>query len=133
MGKNKLSDFINHMEYLGYEFEEYPDEKNTMVGGNGRFGPIWVRNGGGPTIIRTIIELDSSAKKQPLKFLYLVNQLNMSGRVAQYISHDDTLLIVAIYSGPYDKKNFGEFIDALHADILMAFELEGIEQFKKAS
>ena len=57
----------------------------------------------------------------------------MSGRVAQYISHDDTLLIVAIYSGPYDKKNFGEFIDALHADILMAFELEGIEQFKKAS
>ena len=54
MGKNKLSDFINHMEYLGYEFEEYPDEKNTMVGGNGRFGPIWVRNGGGPTIIRTV-------------------------------------------------------------------------------
>ena len=121
------------MEYLGYEFEEYPDEKNTMLGGNGRFGPIWVRNGGGPTIIKTIIELDSSAKKQPLKFLYLVNQLNMSGRVAQYISHDDTLLIVAIYSGLYDKKSFGEFIDALHADILMAFELEGIEQFKKAS
>ena len=55
MGKNKLSDFINHMEYLGYEFEEYPDEKNTMLGGNGRFGPIWVRNGGGPTIIRTVI------------------------------------------------------------------------------
>ena len=29
--------------------------------------------------------------------------------------------------------SFGEFIDALHADILMAFELEGIEQFQKAS
>ena len=129
MSKNQLDTFSNHMEFIGYTFEPIPDEENSLLGKHDKYGHVFVSNNGVSTIIKAFFNVGSNGVKKKAQYLELVNELNKKSSMSSFIAYDDILLLVTMYIGPYDKKEFGAFLDGWHNDNYLVFEQDDIDQF----
>jgi hypothetical protein len=130
MSKNsQLKIFADHMEFIGYEFEKLPDDPNGMLGNHDKYGPTVITNSSGTTEFQSCFKIGPKASKKRLQYLELVNELNKKSSISNFVGYDDSLVLVAIYIGPYDKKIFGSFLDAWHTDTYLISEQDGADQF----
>ena len=131
MSNNELKTFVDHLEFLGYEFEKGEDS-TYYWGKHEKYGPIWVGKPSekAPLGLRSFWSLDKTKIDQD-KLLYfeLINRVNRECRVSTYIGDDDSILVIAIYAGLYEKIDFGAFVDAFHSDSAIIYSHKDFEKF----
>lgn len=130
MEENSLDLFKNHMEFLGYEFKPSDDDPNTIYGSHSNYGPVIVTLVGNRLFLKSFFRCNENAKNNLEGYLSLVNELNKKSDVATYIGYEDSLFMVSIYTGAYDKTYFAEFVDLWNGDSnRKVFEFEELKNF----
>ena len=132
MIKTELKEFTNHMEFLGYEFDDSLDEPNSIFCRHPKYGPVLISKIGSMISFKTFFNCNSNTKKKKMQYLALINEINKKALIASFIGFDENIIQISFYTGLYRKKEFGEFLDIWHQDShRMVFEHEDLQDFIK--
>ncbi len=103
-----------HFEYLGYAF--IPDADDTIIMKPGLPTLIIEQLSKNRIVLNARYPYNSNAANNELGFLNYVNTLNQKTYVATFLKVSDSLAFCAMYTGLYDRTEFGQFIQAWEHD-----------------
>lgn len=124
MTKTNLEEIINHLEFLGYEIKEIPNEGNNYLGfaTNTDAWNFSINSGDdNTTIIMTrLIGFQEKALKS-VDFYSSINEINATALSKWYFEHDPkkhevTIVVEADYYS-YNKSAFADFIKRFDREI----------------
>lgn len=111
MGKSAIDQFINHLEFVGYEIETSEDEKWVLAKHEVK-GGLMIREFLGGIMLLSFFSTNKNTAKKRLEYLVLLNQFNSNASITNYsFSEEDRMIMSAVYAGKYDKKTFSNFLD----------------------
>ena len=103
-----------HFEYLGYAF--IPDADDTIIMKPGLPTLIIEQLSENRIILNARYPYNSNATNNELGFLNYVNTLNQKTYVATFLKVGNSLGFCAMYTGLYDRIEFGQFIQSWEYD-----------------
>ena len=107
-----FGDFINHLEFLGYDVSDNDERLRVTHAQNLNFSLKKFRGG---VLITTFFGGSEYGKNNRGSFLALVNKLNQGAVVARYyVDSDGDMVIEGYCPGEYNKKTFSAFLDAFN-------------------
>ncbi len=111
-----LSEFITHMEFLGYQIE--PRDENSLLAKHSIHGNTHVKAYLDDILVQQLFRLNEKVKGKRQEFLEAINRLNSTANVATFVSgsEDDILRIDGLYLGDYNKQKFGLFLEKYNYD-----------------
>lgn len=116
MSKSSIAQFIKHLESIGYDIEPAKD-KDIFFAKHKIRGDLLVREYRNGILIQRFLKPNKYAKLNRMAFLEMLNQFNASSYITTCSSKKDgSLIMSSAYVGKYDKKTFGDFLDAWKFD-----------------
>jgi len=127
--QNTLEKIRNHMEFLGYEVE-LDDDSNEMLAKHPEKTNVLVRCFSNAVRFMSFYFSNEHAKQERLKFLELINHLNLDTVICQYsVDNEGALIITAWFFSNYDKVLFGQFLEIWHEDLEKLHGTKGVREF----
>jgi len=114
MDKPFLEPFTDHLDFLGYEVERKEGWSKAL---HERRMNIFFKEYNGGILLTGSYTSDDFAKGNRGDYLNFINMLNRRALVARIYADDEgSICFDAWFSGIYDKKQFGMFMDSWHYD-----------------
>ena len=104
----------NHLEYMGYAM--VPDS-DTFIFMKPGFPTIYIEQlSENRIVLKARYLYNNNADKNELCFLNYVNSLNTKTYIATFLKVSDSLAFCAMYTGLYNRTEFGQFIQSWEYD-----------------
>ena len=109
-----------HLEYLGYA--KVPDTNDLIFMKPGLPTLFIEQLSVNRIVLNAKYTYNSNAANNELGFLNYVNSLNQKTQIATYLKVPNSLGFCAMYTGLYDRTEFGQFIQAWEYDSTVLLE-----------
>ena len=113
---------INHMEFIGYEFEKM-EEDGYFIATHDTYGPTIVKfNERLPLMLEAAWPVTKKNPEKSIKYFTLVNEINKKSAQSVMVGYEKQLRMFSSYIGDYNKKSFGTFLDNWHRDLALIYD-----------
>ncbi len=120
MANQNIEQIKKHLEFLGYtikQLDETNPDENAVLADHPIKPNIFFRQYSGGALAVYSFKTGQAAKDQRSEFLDFINSVNAKTTVARcFANSEGSFVFEAWYSGDYDKKMFGLFMDYLDRD-----------------
>lgn len=121
--KNDFREFLEHLEYLGYEILYTGDEAEDKEGVHAvhhQRPNLWVFRRFIGVGVSVGYGMGQNAVTYVSDYLKIINEFNKRSIVCVFYTNADAerpnINICAMFAAPYDKRAFGVFMDEVHKD-----------------
>ncbi len=122
-----LQEIVTHLEFQGYEVEE---GENNFRATHERYLNFLFKEFRGGVLITIMFAGSEYAKDNLSDFKEIVNEINARAGVARaYVDGDGDFMMEGYFPLPYNRAAFASFLEVLHADEAMLFQVEGLRDF----